>query len=145
MRISNKVWRKYPRVIPDRERPVGAWIRSERLSGAAEVADLSVGGAELFLAEDLSPELVGHRFQLTLEFYHPRLQRLRLVARICHIETQRLGVVFEAAEPEQLAMLRRYVEQERSEASLRLRLQRLFELISGRDAPASSGNDREPS
>lgn len=115
-------WRRFKRVIPDPRVPVAAQVDESVPMGEVSVRDISEGGLELEV-QSADPAWRDQPVGLWLQL--PDGARIRAHGRICHMEGNRVGIVFEQLGAADCERIRRYVESHLSEG-LWVRLRRLM-------------------
>ena len=102
-------WRQYPRVIPDDDLPLLAWVEGDGLSPVLRVRDIGEGGLDLELTEPLPQTELDRKVSLQLSLPPPVGGCIRTSARIRHIEMQHIGLYFEHLTPADRKRLQEYV------------------------------------
>jgi hypothetical protein len=115
-------WRRSQRVIPDPRIPLVAQVENAAWMGEVIVRDISEGGVELE-AQTAAPSWRGELIRLRLQL--PDGTSILAGGRICHVEANRLGVVFEEMLAADRERVRQYVAMALKEG-LWVRLRRLM-------------------
>jgi c-di-GMP-binding flagellar brake protein YcgR len=115
-------WRRFQRVIPDPRIPLAAQVENAAWVGEVIVRDISEGGIELE-AQTAAPSWRGELIRLRLQL--PDGTSILASGRICHVEANRLGVVFEEMLAADRERIRQYVATALKEG-LWVRLRRLM-------------------
>ncbi|RFA34898.1 hypothetical protein CAL65_14495 [Alkalilimnicola ehrlichii] len=103
-------WRKYPRVIPEKDRPVVAEVDDAITPAVVDVRDISEGGIDLELAEDMPEQCIDQELPLSVSLPAPINKTIRARGRVRHIEGRRVGVRFAELKPTDVDSLREYVQ-----------------------------------